>query len=83
MAKAGEEVIARNLVRSKDKKFAYDFCNAQMIDYLLDQPVIPIEVEKNSLAIGFDDQHSIEKIELHLDHLLRIRTLMPNYLFSD
>ena len=47
MAKAGEEVIARNLVRSKDKKFAYDFCNAQMIDYLLDQPVIPIEVEKN------------------------------------
>jgi len=55
----------------------------QAIDYLLDQPVIPIEVEKHSLALGFDHQYRPNKIDPNLDHLLKIRSLMPNYLFAD
>lgn len=73
----------RYSVRSKSKKFAYDFCNALMIDYLLDQPTIAIEVEESALAIGFDSQYRIEEVEPHLSHLLQIRSLMPNYLFDN
>ncbi len=72
----------RYKVKSSDKKFAYDFCNAQMINYLLDQPIMAIEVEKHSLALGFDDQHDVHRTNYHLSHLAKIRSLMPNYLFE-
>jgi len=77
------EFSKRYLVRSKDKKFAYDFCNPQMIDYLLDQPTVAIEVEGRALAIGFDSQYRVDEVEPNLGHLSRIRSLMPAYLFDD
>jgi hypothetical protein len=76
------EFSKRFAVRSKEKKFAYDFCNAQMIDYLLDQPDINIEVDQNSLALGFTRCLKVEEIESHLKQLVEIRSLMPNYLFD-
>ncbi len=69
-------------VRSKDKKFAYDFCNAQMIDYLLGHPNINVEVDQNSLALGFDSCLKVEEIEEHLQQLIKIRSLIPDYLFE-
>jgi len=69
-------------VHCRDKKFAYDFCNAKMIDYLLDQPIIAIEIDRNALALGFDFQHKVAKIDSHLTHLVKIRSFMPNYLFD-
>jgi hypothetical protein len=76
------EFSKQYVVRSKDKKFAYDFCNALMIDYLLDQPTVAIEVEGNALAIGFGYQYRVEDAKPHLGHLIQIRSLMPNYLFD-
>jgi hypothetical protein len=72
----------RYKVRSTDKKFAYDFCNAQMIDYLLDQPTMTIEVEKHALALSFDDQFDVAQTAAHLSHVTKLRSLMPNYLFD-
>jgi hypothetical protein len=69
-------------VRSKDKKFAYDVCNAQMIEYLLSNPDLIIEIESNVLAISFDRRLAPEYIEHNLDRLFKIRSLMPNYLFE-
>ena len=86
------EFSDRYVVRCNNKKFAYDFCNAQMIDYLLDLGVVSIEVEKNSLALAYDGSSSfsfsrdsrldVENIERHLKRLVKIRTLMPDYLFT-
>jgi hypothetical protein len=76
------EFSRRYKVKSKDKKFAYDFCNARMIDYLLDQPIVAIEVEKHLLALGFDDQPDEHRTDFHLSHLLKIRSLIPNYVFE-
>ena len=70
------------VVRSKDKKFAYDFCNARMIEYLLDHPNINIEVNQNMLAIGYTHYLKVDEIEPHLKHLIEIRKLMPDYLFT-
>ncbi|MDF7807589.1 hypothetical protein P4E94_09085 [Pontiellaceae bacterium B12219] len=69
-------------VRSKDKKFAYDFCNAQMIDYLLGHPNINLEVDQNMLAVGYSSCLKVEEIKPHLERLIEIRERMPDYLFS-
>ena len=75
------EFSKRYKVKSDDKKFAYDFCNAQMIDYLLRQRDLIVEVDNNTLALTFKGKLAIELIRPNLERLLKIRSLMPNYLF--
>ena len=69
-------------VRSKDKKFAYDFCNAQMMEYLLGQHGLSLEVDSSSLAMGYKDMHDVGRIKARLASLVEIRSRMPNYLFE-
>lgn len=69
-------------VRCKDKKFAYDFCNSRMIEYLMDRPLIPIELEKNVITVGFGKPVPVPIIGEHLQHLVEVRRLMPAYLFD-
>ena len=69
-------------VRSKDKKFAYDVCNAQMMEYLLANRDLSIEIERDALALAFDSQLSAEEIETNLRRLLEIRSRLPEYLFN-
>jgi hypothetical protein len=69
-------------VRSKDKRFAYDVCNAQMMEYLLANRDLSIEIEERALAFGFGSCLSAGKVELNLNRLLQIRALLPDYLFS-
>ncbi|MGZ0654195.1 hypothetical protein ACWPKS_01175 [Coraliomargarita sp. W4R72] len=76
------EFSKRYKVKSSDKKFAYDFCNAQMIDYLLQQQDLIIEVDGHTLALTFKGKLSIQAIRPNIDRLLRIRALMPGYLFK-
>jgi hypothetical protein len=77
------EFSKKFVVRSKNKKFAYDFCNAQMIEYLLEHPNINIEVDQNMLAIGYNNCLKVAEVESHLNRLIEIRELMPDYLFSE
>jgi hypothetical protein len=69
-------------VRSPDKKFAYDVCNARMIEYLLSNSDFSIEIEDNVLAISFNRRLAPEQIESNLDRLIMVRSLLPEYLFS-
>jgi hypothetical protein len=69
-------------VRSADKKFAYDVCNARMIEYLLANQDVSIEIERNALAISFNHRLAPEAIEPNLNRLVQIRSLLPDYLFS-
>jgi hypothetical protein len=69
-------------VRSKDKKFAYDACNARMIEYLLANYDLTIEIENDALAISFSKRLKPEQIEPNLNRLIEIRSLLPEYLFS-
>ncbi len=69
-------------VRSADKKFAYDVCNALMIEYLLSNRDFSIEIESSALAVSFNRRLSPEAIEQNLDRLVTVRSLMPDYLFS-
>jgi len=69
-------------VRSGDKKFAYDVCNARMIEYLLANDDLTIEIESNAMAMSFSKRLSAEQIEPNLDRLVQVRSLLPSYLFS-
>jgi hypothetical protein len=69
-------------VRSRDKKFAYDICHPQMMEYLLARRDLSFEIENNLLALAFDGRADVPQIEPRLEQLLEIRGLMPAYLFS-
>jgi len=69
-------------VRSRDKKFAYDVCNARMIEYLLSNTDLAIEIEGGALGISFSSRLSPERIEPNLNRLITVRSLLPDYLFS-
>lgn len=76
------EFSRRFCVRCPDKKFAYDVCNARMIEHLLSNPDLTIEIEDNVLAVSFNSRLSPEQIEPNLNRLITVRSLMPDYLFS-
>ncbi len=68
-------------VRSKDKRFAYDVCNPQMIEYLLANGDLNIEIESDAVALGFGSRLDPVEIERNLGRLCEIRSRLPAYLF--
>jgi hypothetical protein len=70
-------------VRSPDKKFAYDVCNAKMMEYLLTNRDLSIEIENQVLALAFNTRLSVEQIEANLQRLVEIRSRLPEYLFTN
>jgi hypothetical protein len=68
-------------VRSKQKRFAYDICNPQMIEYLLDNDDLSIEIESRALALMFSKCLAPEEIARNLERLCAVRERFPDYLF--
>ena len=71
------------VVRSSDKRFAYDICNAQMIEYLLHHRDFSIEIEGKAIALFFSKQLDPNEVIQRLDHLVEIRNHFPDYLYKD
>jgi hypothetical protein len=69
-------------VLSPDKKFAYDVCNAQMMEYLLANRDLGVEIENQALALAFNSCLAVEQIESNLQRLVEIRSRLPEYLFT-
>jgi len=69
-------------VRSRQKKFAYDICNAQMIDYLLANRDLSIEIEGTALALEFGRRLTPEQVSVNIRRLLDVRSRIPDYLFD-
>lgn len=77
------EFAQKYKVTSPDKKFAYDFCNAQMMQHLVElSPPIHIEQGGTTLAVMYRGETKPDTVRTHLDELLAIRQLLPNYLFE-
>ena len=70
-------------VRSPDKKFAYDVCNAQMIDYLLANRDLQVEIQGPVVLLAFEPQLPVGQIEFNLQRLIEIRSRLPEYLFTN
>ncbi len=74
------EFSRRFLVKSRDKKFAYDICHARMIEYLLENRDLSIEIEHHCLTLFFERRLQPEQIRPNLDRLVTIREMFPDYL---
>jgi len=77
------EFSKRYHVKSRDKKFAYDVCNAQMIDYLLRQRDLTIEIDRNILSFTFRGRLKVEETRPNIERIREVRERMPNYLFNN
>jgi hypothetical protein len=69
-------------VRCRDKRFAYDVCNARVIDYLLENRDLNIQIQNCVLALVSDTQWPAKQVEANLERLGEIRARLPEYLFS-
>lgn len=71
-------------VHSTDKKFAYDVCTPQMIEYLLANKAenIEIRIQGPLIVLEFEPRVPVNRIEFNLNRLTQIRSLMPDYLFT-
>lgn len=69
-------------VRSVDKKFAFDVCHPQLMEFLLANQDLTIEIRGTALAVLFEDWLRPEKVEANLSRLIAIRKLLPEYLFT-
>ncbi len=76
------EFSRRYVVKSRDKKFAYDFFNPRMIAFFLDNETITAEVEGSVLAIARARRIRPDMIERQLNLLLGIRRQIPEYLLN-
>ena len=70
-------------VRSPDKKFAYDVCNPQMIEYLLANPGLQVEIQGPVILLVFEPQLPVGQVESNLQRLIEIRSRLPEYLFTN
>jgi len=71
------------VVRSKDRKFAFDICHPRMMEYLLNHRGLCLEIEQNCLALEHNSLIGPEKIESQFDLLCELRALFPQYLFAE
>lgn len=72
-------------VRCEDKKFAYDVCNPQMMRHLLANRDFSVEIANDVVALVFEGKlvyDRFESLESNLQQLVKIRSLMPDYLFT-
>jgi hypothetical protein len=70
-------------VQSRDKRFAYDVCNPQMIEYLLANRDLGIEIQGPVILLSFEPLLPVGEIEFNLQRLVEIRSRLPEYLFTD
>ncbi len=76
------EFSRKFIVRSSDKKFAYDVFHARMIEYMLENEDLSIEIERNCVTLFFPHCLPPEHVEYNLGRLVEIREMFPGYLMG-
>ncbi|MDD5200012.1 MAG: hypothetical protein PHC88_09430 [Terrimicrobiaceae bacterium] len=76
------EFSRRYCVRSRDRRFAYDFCNPAMIELLLAQAGANLEVANTTLAFVHEGTMIPAQIEPNLAFACAVRDRLPAYLFA-
>ena len=71
------------VVRSSDKKFAYDICHTRMMEYLLQHRDLSIEIEGRCVALTFNGRIDPSAIPRRLQQLVAVRRLFPQYLYAE
>ena len=67
-------------VSSRDKKFAYDFFHTRMSQFFLNHQGMVLEVDGSAMLLSTKGKINPERLEAHLDRLVAIRELVPQYI---
>lgn len=70
------------VVKSSDKKFAYDICHTRMMEHFLKNRSLSLEIEGNCVATWADSRLAPEEVPGRLEQLIVIRSLFPDYLYA-
>lgn len=70
------------VVKSEDKKFAYDVCHVRLMQHFLGRPFLAVDIEREYLALVSTPRAELDEIKDCLDEAINIRELMPAYLFE-
>ncbi len=70
------------VVRCPDKRFAYDFCNPAMIEFLLDHRRLTLELHDDMLATSRPGKLDPARIVFEFDVLAAVRSRLPASLFA-
>lgn len=70
------------VVKSKDKKFAYDVCHVLFMEHFLARPQLAVEIQGEYLALVKTPRVEPDELVKHLDEIIAVRELMPAYLLT-
>ncbi len=70
------------VVKGQDKRFAYDICNARMMEFLLDHKDLMLEFERDIIALVAERRFKVGDIPGRLDLLVQIPRLIPDYVYQ-
>lgn len=70
------------VVKTTDKKFAYDICHTRTMQFLLQHPKISVEIERNFVALSCPRALKPAECPGKLDLLVQFRELFPRYLYE-
>ncbi len=65
------------VVKSADRRFAYDVCHTRMMEFLLEHRDFCLCFKKNGIALWFRGVSQPETIEPRLQHLVAVHGLLP------
>jgi len=71
------------VVRSSDRKFAYDVCHTCMMEYLLEHQDLSLEIDGRCIAMTLPQALGPAEVPERLNQLVEIRQLFPEYLYRD
>lgn len=71
------------VVKSPDKKLAYDLCHPRMMELLLKHRKLSVEIENGLLATGYTGRMLPQSVESRLALVAEIRSHFPQYLLKE
>jgi hypothetical protein len=77
------EFSRRFVAKSRARRFAYDVCHPRMMAFLMAQGDFNLEIEAHCIAICYDRRQCPDEVQPHLDTLVEIRGLIPEYLYAE
>ena len=70
------------VVKSPNKKFAYDICHTRMMEFLLQHRDVSLEIEDRYLALSCNRALRPDQCTERLNLLIAVRELFPRYLYE-
>ena len=77
------EFSKKYVVKSQDKRFAYDVCHPRFMEYLMPFHNLTLEYHRDCIATKHESRTPPDKFRLNIDRMVDIADLLPEYVRRD